>query len=133
MAQGTLFTIWISQYQPGRPYSLLFWNNEFTIRPVPEKVYKLEIETYLTPVQFLENDQTPILDQWWQLIAIGAAIKVLEDRQDMEGVENLSKLFDRQEGICLERQGVEEIGQPNFTLFNSTGNISSYFYPGGFY
>jgi hypothetical protein len=119
VAAGTLLNIWVSQYQPGRPYTLFFWNNEFIVRPVPNNVFKVEVETFLTPVQLLESDQVPILNQWWQLIAIGAAIKILEERQDMEGVENLAKMYDRQEGLTLERQGVEEIFQPNITLFNS--------------
>lgn len=117
-AAGTVMTLWVSQYQTGRPYSLLFWNNEFTIRPVPKLIHKVEVETYLTPVQFMETTDTPILNQWWQLIALGAAIKVLEDRQDMDGVDNLAKLYDRQEGLTLSRQGVEEIFQPTITMFN---------------
>jgi len=117
------FTLWVSQYQTGRPYSLLFWNNEFTVRPVPKDIHKIEIETYLTPVQFLAANDVPILNQWWQLIAIGAAIKVLEDRQDMEGIQNLGILYDRQEDLVLERQGVEELFQPNIQLFNSTISV----------
>lgn len=120
LALGTQFTIRVSQYQTGRPYSLLFWNNEFSIRPVPKHIHKVEIETFLTPVQFMLTTDLPILNQWWQLIAIGAAIKVLEDRQDMDGVQNLSILYDRQEDLVLERQGVEEIFQPNQTMFNSS-------------
>jgi len=119
LASGTLFNIWVSQYQVGRPNTMLFWNNEIIIRPVPNNVYKVEVDTYLTPVQLLELGNVPILNQWWQLIAIGSSIKILEDRQDMEGIENLAKMYDRQEGLTLERQGVEEIGQPNITLFNS--------------
>ena len=115
------FTLWVSQYQPGRPYSCLFWNNEFTIRPIPKYVHKLEIEVFLTPVQFLNTTDVPILNQWWQLIAIGAAIKVLEDRQDMDGVQNLSILYDRQEDLVLERQATEELFQPTIQLFNTTG------------
>ncbi len=120
LESGTQLTTWTSQYQTGRPYSLLFWNNEFTIRPVPKHIHKVEVETYLTPTQFLETSDVPILNQWWQLIAIGAAIKVLEDRQDMDGVQNLSVLYDRQEDLVLERQGVEELFQPNVQLFNQT-------------
>ncbi len=115
----TDLTIWVSQYSASKPYTMLFWNNEFTIRPVPDNVYKVEIETYLTPVQFLLNTDSPILNQWWQYIAIGAAIKVLEDRNDIEGVSTLIPLFDRQESLILERQGVEEIGQRNSTIFSS--------------
>jgi hypothetical protein len=113
-------TVWVSQYQTGRPYSLLFWNNELTIRPVPSECYKIEVEAYQTPIQFLSTTDVPILNQWWQLLALGSGIKILEDRQDMEGVQNLSVLFDRQEALCLERQAVEEIFQPNITLFNSS-------------
>ena len=38
----------------------------------------------------------------------------------MEGLENLLEGFRRQEALVLERQSIEEIGQPNITLFNTT-------------
>src|SRR6185369_830845 len=112
LASGTLFTVWVSQYQPGRPYCLLFWNNEFTIRPVPTRIHKVEVETYLTPVQFLNSTDSPILNQWAQYIAYLAAMEILRDRQDLEGVENLREGMMRQEALVLERQGIEEIGTP---------------------
>lgn len=118
-ANGTTMTLWVSQYQTGRPYTLMFWNNEFTVRPVPSEIHKVEVETYLTPVQFMSSTDHPILNQWWQYIAIGAATLVLQDRQDMEGLENLIPLFDRQEALVLERQAVEEIGQRNSTIFSA--------------
>lgn len=130
---GTLFTVWVSQYQTGRPYCLLFWNNEFTIRPVPKLIHKIEVETYLTPVQFMLSSDLPILSQWSQYIAYGVAREILRDRQDMEGVANLEDGFMRQEALVLERQGIEEIGQPNFQLFNSTQPYSVYGGWGGGY
>lgn len=119
-AAGTNINVWASQYQVGRPYNLLFWNNELTIRPVPDNVYLCEVETYQTPSQFMQTSNHPILNQWAQYIAYGAAREILRDRQDMEGVANLEEGFKRQEALVLERQAVEEIGQPNITLFNST-------------
>lgn len=123
---GTMLNIWAATYNPGRPYNLLFWNNEFTIRPVPDNVYLCEVEVYQTPAQFMNENDSPILNQWSQYIAYGAAMEILRDRQDMEGVENLREGFMRQEALVLERQAVEEIGQPNITFFNSTqyGNSS---------
>ncbi len=132
---GNLMQLRISQYQPGRPYCLLFWNNEFTIRPVPKHIHKIEIETFLSPVQFYETTDMPILSQWAQYLSYLAAQEILRDRQDLEGVANLEEGRMRQEGLVLERQGVEEIGQPNFQLFNSTqgytmwGGYSSGGYP----
>ncbi len=119
-AAGTKINVWASQYQVGRPYNALFWNNEITIRPVPDNVYLCEIETYQTPSQFMQVTNHPILNQWAQYIAYGASMEILRDRQDMEGVENLREGFIRQESLVLERQSIEEIQQPNITMFNST-------------
>lgn len=117
---GSQLNIWAATYQVGRPYNLLFWNNELTIRPVPDNVYLCEVEVYQTPVQFMNTTDNPVLNQWAQYIAYGAAREILRDRQDMEGVANLEEGFKRQEALVLERQAVEEIGQPNITLFNTT-------------
>lgn len=123
---GSQLNIWAATYQVGRPYNALFWNNEITIRPVPDNVYLVEIETYQTPSQFLNTTDHPILNQWAQYIAYGAAREILRDRQDMEGVANLEEGFKRQEALVLERQAVEEIQQPNITLFNTTNTGYGY-------
>jgi hypothetical protein len=117
---GSQLNIWAATYNPGRPYNLLFWNNEFTIRPVPDNVYLIEVEAFQTPSQFMQSTDNPVLNQWWQYIAYGAAREILRDRQDMEGVENLREGFERQEALVLERQSIEEIQQPNITMFNTT-------------
>jgi len=109
----------VSQYQTGRPYTCLFWNNELIIRPIPKYMHRCEIEVYLTPVQFMESTDNPILSQWWEYIAYLAAKKILQDRQDYEGVQNLMAELKNQEALVLERQGVEEIGQRNTTIYAS--------------
>lgn len=125
-AAGTMINVWASTYQVGRPYNLLFWNNEFTIRPVPDNVYVCEVEAFQTPSQFMNTTDHPVLNQWAQYIAYGAAMEILRDRQDMEGVENLREGFQRQEALVLERQAVEEIQQPNITMFNTTNTGYGY-------
>ena len=62
--------LWVCQYTIGRPYTLLFWNNYFEVRPVPDQSYKVEVETYMTPVQFLESTDIPLINQWWQYISL---------------------------------------------------------------
>lgn len=125
-ASGTQMTLWVSQYTTGRPYSLLFWNNEFTIRPVPKLIHKVEIETFLTPIQFMLSTDVPILNQWWQYIAYGAAMEILRERQDMAGVAILQEGFDRQEALVLERQSIEELYTPAPTLFNSPSGYGNF-------
>lgn len=119
-ASGTMINVWAATYQVGRPYNLLFWNNEFTIRPVPDNVYLVEVEAYQTPSQFMMTTDNPQINQWWQYIAFGVACEIHRDRQDMEGLQNLMEGFKRQEALVLERQSIEEIQQPNITMFNST-------------
>jgi hypothetical protein len=125
-AAGTMLTVWANQYVTGRPYSILFWNNEITVRPVPDNVYQIEVETFLTPVQFLQTSDNPILLQWSYYIAYLAAMEILRERQDMEGVENLREGMMRQEALVLERQSVEEIFEPTFQLFNSNTSAGGY-------
>lgn len=119
-AAGSQLTVWAVTYVPGRPYNLLFWNNEITLRPVPDQIYLVEVEVFQTPTQFLETTSDPQIQQWWQYIAYGAAMEILRERQDFDGVDSLMEGFRRQEALILERQAVEAIGQPNITLFNST-------------
>ncbi len=120
---GQEMTVWVSQYQTGRPYCLLFWNNEFTIRPVPKLIHKVEVETYLTPVQFMQYSDQPILNQWVKWLAYAASCEIMRQRQDMQGLSNLMEGFQRQQNLVLERQGTEEINSRNCTIFaSSQGN-----------
>jgi hypothetical protein len=107
---------------------MLFWNNEITIRPMPRLVHKVEIEAYQTPIQFLLTSNSPIVNQWVKYIAYGAAIDILTDRGDMLGVSNLTPAFKEQEGLVLERQATEEIGQRNSTIFSSNMQGQGNFY-----
>lgn len=130
---GTQLNVWAATYNPGRPYNMLFWNNELTIRPVPDNVYPIEVEVFQSPTQFTELEDSPQIKQWGQYLAYGAAREILRDRQDMEGVENLREGFERQEALVLERQSIEEIDQPNVTLFNSTVTNYGIGYGNGYY
>lgn len=115
---GESITVWVKQYSPGRPRCLLFWNNQLIVRPVPDLVYRVEVEAYKKPTIFTLSTQSPVLNQWWQYLAVSAAKKILEDRGDVEGVANIMPIFKEQEALVLERQGVEEINQRNSTIFS---------------
>jgi hypothetical protein len=117
------FTVFASSYKPSRPVSMLFFNNKLVLRPVPDEVYKVEFEAFLTPVQFIASTDNPILKQWYQYIALGAAEKVLQDRGDFEGLELVGRYKAQQEALVLEREAVNQIGQRNATVFtNDTFN-----------
>lgn len=125
---GQNINMWYRPYTTGYPIDVLFWNNEITVRPVPDDVYKIEINAILSPTAFAQNSDRPVLDEWWQFIALGASLKILRDRQDMDGVSNMMPLFERQRALILERQSSEEIGQRNSTIYSGeTGYGPSYY------
>ncbi len=119
-ANGTDITTWVVQYSASRPMSILYWNGEITVRPVPDGIYKIDFEAYKTPVQFLDSDDTPTVNQWKDYIAAGTARKILQDRGDMEGEQYVYGLMQEQEGLVLSRQSIEEIGQRNATIYESS-------------
>lgn len=94
-----------AEYNPvvlNMPISVLFYQNQLVVRPVPDKGYTVEITGYRLPSQALlgtdnPNDPDlagrPELNEWWETIAYGAAKKVYEDRIDMEGVAMMEKML----------------------------------------
>ena len=132
-ANGSELVVWVSQYSAGRPYTMLFYNNYFDIRPVPNNVLRVEVECYMTPVQFFAIDNVPLVEAWWQLIAIGAAYRILQQRQDIEGMSNVLPMLREQESLALQRQANEEVGQQNSTIYNSVANNAPWALPFGWY
>jgi len=89
-----------SPYQPTVPLSILFQQQQFILRPVPDRGYPIEITAYRLPSQALlgsedpNNPNTagvPELLEWWETIAFGAAKKAFEDRWDDDGVASMDK------------------------------------------
>jgi hypothetical protein len=85
---------YIQQVQ-GQPYTILFFQNQFTVRPVPDQAYTIEMTACRQPSQALlgtNSVSTPNLDgrpeemYWWELIAFGVAKKLYQDRLDTDGV-----------------------------------------------
>lgn len=83
-------------YIPGLPISVLYYDNKFTLRPVPDKAYPVTIEADIRPTELLEGDKGPKIEQWWQALAYGASLKVFQDRMDMDSANMIWPEFRRQ-------------------------------------
>ena len=102
---GADITIEYNPASPGNlaiPQAIMFFQNQFTMRPVPDKGYTVELIAYRLPSQALlgtttiVDDEiiytgTPELKEWWETLAFGAAKKVYEDRLDPDGVALMDK------------------------------------------
>lgn len=93
---GNDINIQYLQAVQGQPYTMLFFQNQFVLRPVPDQAYTIEITAYREPSKALlgtTSFTTPNLNgrpeqfDWWELIAFGVAKKLYQDRLDMDGVQ----------------------------------------------
>jgi hypothetical protein len=120
--------------QPSLPQSMLFFDGSFTLRPVPDQVYKVQMEVFIRPTEFMQDDSaaSPKLEEWWQYIAYGAAKKVFEDRMDLESVQLIMPEFKTQERLCLRRTIVQQTSQRVATIYSEDNGSAGAYGPGWF-
>lgn len=105
--QGEQIQIQFNPFQPSVPLSILFFQNQFTLRPVPDRGYTIELVAYRQPSQALANTPAfagnPELSEWWECIAVGAAKKIYEDRGDDRGIAMMDKMLAERYSIVQTR------------------------------
>lgn len=109
-------------YQPGKPLAMLYYDQKFTIRPVPDKAYAVSIEADIRPTELLAANQSPQLEQWWQYIAFGTAKKIFEDRMDMDSVQLILPEFKLQERLCLRATLTQQANERTVTIYTQGKN-----------
>lgn len=102
---------------PSLPQALLFYDNKFTLRPVPDQPYRVNFEAYVRPTYLMSTNETPELQEWWQYIAYGAAKKIFEDRMDMDSVNLIMPEFKKQETLVLRRTIVQYTNDRVATIY----------------
>lgn len=119
--QGNQIQIQYNPFRPSIPLSILFFQNQFTLRPVPDRGYTIEIVAYRQPTQALAsipaNQGTPELSEWWECIAIGAAKKIYEDRLDSDGIALMDKMLGERYNTIFTRTWAELGKQRCHTIF----------------
>lgn len=131
-AAGT--TIWVENiaYQPGKPLSMLFYNDTFTIRPVPDKTYAIQVEADVRPTVLLQASDVPSKGEYWQYIAYLAAKLVFEDRMDLESVQQIMPELRRQECMVLRTSIMQQANDRTITPYTQGKNYGfGWFGPGG--
>lgn len=129
--QGNQIQIQFNPFQPSIPLSILFFQNQFTLRPVPDRGYTIQLVAYRQPSQALANTPAfagnPELSEWWECIAVGAAKKIYEDRLDADGVALMDKMLAERYQAAMTRTYAQLGKQRVSTIYadqlsNSMGN-----------
>lgn len=104
------------------PRSMLFYQNQFFMRPVPDKAYVVQINAFRFPTQLVNAADTPELKQWWQLLAYGAALKILEDNADFDNVTRFREYYQEQL-LYVQRKTIKQLtNQRSSTIYSNQGS-----------
>lgn len=108
-ASGTNIVINYVAIQANLPQAILYYTDpyqdqfNFTLRPIPDQVYKIRLQGFINPTELSNDQQIPSLQEWGQLIAYGAALDIFADRGDSGSRDEIYDLYQRFERIALGR------------------------------
>lgn len=109
-------------YAASAPRTICMYQNQFYVRPIPDKAYIVEINAFRYPTSLINNGDQPELDFWWQLLAFGAARKILIDNADFESVAAMEPYFLEQLAYVQRRTIKQLTNQRASTIYNNSGS-----------
>ena len=104
-------------YSGNRPQGVLFFQNTFTMRPVPDQSYAILMQGFIQPTTLSNDTDLPTQPEWGQLIAYGASLDIFADSGDVENYARYESIFKRYENVALGRsiqQYTQEQSVPRF-------------------
>jgi hypothetical protein len=107
-------------YVAGKPTSVMFFADTFTLRPIPDGVYTVNFEVNVKPTELINASDQPDLWELWNYMSYGAAKSVFEDRQDFESISSIMSRFLELQNLALRRTIVQNLDQRAATIFSGT-------------
>lgn len=124
-----------AQYTPyvaTRPQSACFYQDQIMLFPIPDQVYTVSFEAFKYPFTFddsgviLPGNQSPQLQEWWQLLAYGAADKIFSDNGDIENMQKFRPLLDEQMRLAQRRTIVQYTSERVATIYTEQTQPTQY-------
>lgn len=124
VAVGTTIFGEAASFIAGQPTDVLFYEQQFVFRPVPDKPYLFKIQVYVRPTELLSSNPNamPNFIEWWQLIAMGASLQVFEDNGDMDQYNKFYPLYLNYKNIAQRRTLKQIATERAQTLYADNGN-----------
>jgi len=134
---GTNSSCHYHPYVASRPRDIMFYQQQFFLRPIPNDTYSVKVMSYFTPsvaisqasnstdrpiftptgtntgtINGFSGDisltDVPMYNEWWQLIAYGAALKILIQEGDYEEAGRLKPIFEEQK-LLAQRKALKQL------------------------
>ena len=77
---------------------------------------------YKYPTALATATDDPQLQEWWQLLAYGAADKIFADNADFEDLEKFRPLLKEQMDLVLRRTIVQQTSERTATIYTEQTN-----------
>lgn len=122
----------VHPYSASRPNTIFFYEDKFTLRPVPDGAYTIEVAATRRPTAFLNDADSPQLSEWWQVIAYGAALKIFTDAGDFDQYQAYRPFYEEQLILCGRRTLKQLSTQKVKTIYDgpNLGDALTSFWPG---
>lgn len=105
-------------YQTSIPAGVLWYDNAFIMRPVPDQVYKVTIEAFVQPQELLTLQSNPKLKEWFQFIAYLTSEKVFELAGDYESLERVAPTVQKYREYSIARTEGQLATTSSWTIYN---------------
>lgn len=86
---GNAIYVSYEYYTPQQPSSLLLYEKQVTLRPVPDGVYSVKIAISSVPTELTLDSSTLANDSWGKLVSYGASRDLLNARNSQLAAENI--------------------------------------------
>jgi hypothetical protein len=115
-------------YVASRPQSVVFFQDQFIFYPIPDQAYTVSFEVYKYPTS-LASDQpsnSPQLQEWWQLLAYGAADKIFADNANFDDLQKFRPLLQEQMNLVERRTIVQQTSERTATIYTEQTQFPAY-------
>jgi len=116
---GKSIYIQTKPYKASKPAAILFFQDKFILRPIPDISYRIDVSTYQRLSELTLPGDIPELAELWQYISYGASIKILQERLDTDTLQIISPEFERQEKLVMRRTYQQLSEQRTPTIFTN--------------
>ena len=116
---GNAINVQYVPYVASRPQQAVFFQDQVILYPIPDQAYTVSFETYKYPTAFATASpaSNPQLKEWWQMIAVGACLKIFEDNADFENIVKYRPLLEEYMRLCLRRTIVQQTSERAATIY----------------
>lgn len=114
---GNPINVQYTPYVASRPQSVMFYQDQMYLYPIPDQAYTVSFEAYKYPTALANSSSDPQLKEWWQTLAMGASLKIFEDNADFESIAKYRPVLDEYLRKILRRSIVQQTSERAATIY----------------